>query len=180
MQQKIVPRRFLFVARRKRLGDLAVNAGLCAYFCLACALIGGSAFGFFHLMQPVIYPNSGGTAYSATTLPPDQLDFEARARSVLLPSGATAFASSEEKPAAPEPDPAKAKKSGRETATTDAKRKPAKKRDPTTNNADYRPWGDYQNWGQNWSGNRSSGYPVSNGYRPWGAYEAWGSARKGR
>lgn len=179
MPPKITPRRFRPIAGH-RLGDVAVNAGLCAYFFLSCGLIGGGAIGFYKLMQPVLYPNPGGLTDTSADPPPAQIDLGLAAEQP--PGGATAFASAvkpEGKPAGGAgQEAAKTKKSGHETAVTEAKRKRVtKKRNPTTDYAAQPAFGDSRSWGsyQNGSDYRRSGnYQVPAGYQSWGSYQGWG------
>jgi hypothetical protein len=63
-------------SQTQRIRDLARNAALWAYFCLCCVVIGGSAVGFYNLMQPILYPNPGISTYSSTALSAPQLDTE--------------------------------------------------------------------------------------------------------
>jgi hypothetical protein len=175
---------------RQRLSNLAIDAGLCAYFCLSCVLIGGCAFGFYKLMQPAIYPNSGGLAYASTALPPTQIDTERSFQQFSTahpPSGAIAFASTIEPEGKPtgvaEQETDDAKKIQHDTNATETKRKRvAIKREPMMGYAAQPAFGDYRPWGssQNGNGYRESGnYHVPTGYQSWGSYQGWSGYRNG-
>lgn len=185
MPPKVTPGRFRPIAGR-RLGDFAVNAGLCAYFCFSCALIGGGAIGFYKLMQPVLYPNPGGLTPASTDLPPTQVDLERSFQQFAIeqsPDGTAAFASAikpEGKAAgAAGQEAGKTKKSEHEAAVTEAKRKRVtKKRDPMMDYAAQPAFGGYRSWGSSQNGSdyrRSGNHQVPTGYQSWGSYQGWGN-----
>ncbi len=141
-------------------------------------------------MQPVIYPNSGALAYSATALPPTQLVAETPAKRIAAESqagSATAFGSVVEWEAksggAAAKETAKAKKAEHETAAAESKRKRvAKKHDPMMDYAAQPSFGSDQRWGgtQSWNGYRSSGgTQAPSGHRQWSGYQGWGGYRNG-
>jgi len=177
------------IANRQRLHNFALDAGLCAYFCLSCLIIGGCAFGFYKLMQPVLYPNSGAVTYTSTALPA-KVDIERSFQEFTTeraPGGATAFASAIEpegkRAGVAAQEKGEAKKSQHDTPSTEARRKRiVKKRDPMMDYAAQSAFGDYRAWGgsQNGSGYRRSGnYQAPTGYQSWGSYQGWGGYRNG-
>jgi hypothetical protein len=174
------------IANRKRLRNFALDAGLCAYFGLSCLLIAGCAFGFYKLMQPVLYPNSGAVTYTSTALPA-KVDIERSLQQFTTeraPGGVTAYASVIE----PEGKSAggvaqergEAKKSQHDTPSTEAKRKRiVKKRDPMM---DYAAQPAFGAWGSSQNGNgyrRSGNYQAPTGHQSWGSYQGWGGYRNG-